>query len=72
LAQLLCDPGTGVEETNVAVTGLQHAVEEATAVLADARAALKGIPAKVSARELDPGAERAKCCGSLKFPTLDH
>lgn len=60
LAQLLCDPGTSVEETNVAVTGLQHAVEEATAVLADARAALKGIPAKVSARELDPGAKRAK------------
>ena len=60
LAQLLCDPGTSVEETNVAVSGLQHAVEEATAVLADARAVLKGIPAKVSARELDPEAERAK------------
>jgi hypothetical protein len=60
LAQLLCDPGTGVEETNVAVSGLQHAVEEATAALLGARSVLKGIPAKVTARELDPGAERAK------------
>jgi hypothetical protein len=60
LAQLLCDPDSGIEETNAHVTGLQHAVEAATVVLADARAALKGIPAKVSARELDPGAERAK------------
>jgi transposase len=60
LAQLLCDPATGVEETNGQVARLQHAVEAAAAALAVARGALKGIPAKVSARELDPRAERAK------------
>jgi len=60
LAHLLCDPGTSVEETNAKLSGLTHGVEEATVVLADARGALKGIPAEVSARELDPSAERAK------------
>jgi transposase len=60
LAQLLCDPDTGVEETNGQVTGLQRDVDAAAAALFAARSALKGIPAKVSARELDPGAERAK------------
>jgi len=60
LAQLLCDPTTGVEETNAKLSGLTHGVEEATVALADAQGALKGIPAEVSARELDPSAERAK------------
>ena len=60
LAQLLCDPATSVEETNAKLSGLTHGVEEATVVLADARGAPEGIPAEVSARELDPSAERAK------------
>jgi hypothetical protein len=60
LAQLLCVPTTGVEETNAKLSGLTHGVEEATVALADAQGALKGIPAEVSARELDPSAERAK------------
>jgi transposase len=60
LAQALCDPDLGVEETNAQALGLQHAVEQAAVSLLGARSALKGIPAKVSAIELDPGAKRAK------------
>jgi hypothetical protein len=44
LAQLLCDPDSGIEETNAHVTGLQHAVEAATVVLADAPGRAQGDP----------------------------
>ena len=60
LAVLLCDPEVSVEEKNRAAGDLQRAAERAQAESAAARAALKGIPAKVNATDLDPGAKRAK------------
>jgi transposase len=60
LAQSLCDPGRSVEETNAQIAGLHHAVDLATVALTSAQGALVGIPAKVPATELDPGAKRAK------------
>ena len=59
LAQLLCAPDLSAKEKNAAAPGLQHDVEQATAALATARGALKGIPAKVKATDLDPTATRA-------------
>jgi len=60
LAQALCDPTRSVEEVNAATAGLHRGVERARAVLAKELDALKGVPAKVPATRLDPGAMRAK------------
>ena len=60
MAQLLCDPGLSAEEKTTAAGDRTRSVEEAESALADARRALKGIPAKVRATDLDPEARRAK------------
>jgi transposase len=60
MAQLLCDPGLSAEEKTAAAGDRKRAVEEAESALVAARGALKGIPAKVKATDLDPTAERAK------------
>jgi len=60
MAQLLCDRGLSAEEKTAAAGERKRGVEEAERALADARGALKGIPAKVMATDLDPEAKRAK------------
>lgn len=58
-SQLLCNPEVSVAQTNAKVGSLQRAVERAQQRRDDAKAALKDIPAKVKASDLDPGARRA-------------
>jgi hypothetical protein len=60
LAQALCDPDRGAEEINAATAGLHGDIEKAKEALAVEKEALKKVPAKVPATELDPRAERAK------------
>ena len=44
---------------NAQLPGAHRRIEQATAALADAKTALKPIPAKIAATELDPDAKRA-------------
>lgn len=60
MAQLVCAPDLSAEEKTAAAGDRKRVVEEAKAALAVARGALKGIPAKVKATDLDPEARRAK------------
>ncbi len=60
LAALLCDPVKSVEEKNEQASVLKGAAEQAQAECAEAKTALKAIPAKVVASDLDPEAKRAK------------
>jgi len=59
LAQLLAGPGTP-RQMNAALPGVHRQIEKATAAVAAAKTALRPIPAKVLATELDPGALRAR------------
>ena len=58
LPQLLNGAGTPAHK-NAQLPGAHHRIEQATAALADAKAVLKPIPAKIAATELDPDAKRA-------------
>jgi hypothetical protein len=60
LAQMLCDPEVPVEDKNARSSDLKRAVEQGEESVARARQALKGIPAKVKATDLDPEAVWAK------------
>jgi hypothetical protein len=59
LPQLLTGPGTPAQ-MNAALPGLHKRIEEAAAALDNAKTALRAIPAKVLATELDPNAKRAR------------
>ncbi|MGV1010546.1 MAG: putative transposase [Dermatophilaceae bacterium] len=58
LPQLLNGAGTPAHK-NAQLPCAHRRIEQATAALADAKAALKPIPAKIAATELDPDAKRA-------------
>ena len=58
LPQLLNGAGTPAHK-NAQLPGAHRRIEQATAALADAKAVLKPIPAKIAATELDPDAKRA-------------
>ncbi|MDA8044085.1 MAG: helix-turn-helix domain-containing protein [Actinomycetota bacterium] len=60
MAQMLCDPDLSAEAKRAATSDRKRAVEEAKVALTTARGALKPIPAKVKATDLDPDAKRAK------------
>lgn len=60
LAQALNDPQERVHDTNAAIPGLQHTIEQATAARDARRESLKPIPAKVLATDLDPDAQHAR------------
>ncbi len=59
LPQLLNGDGTP-KHKNAALPGAHSRIRHAHTALTDAQAALKPIPAKVLATDLDPGAERAR------------
>jgi transposase len=59
LPQLLAGPGTPAQ-MNAALPGVHQRIEAATAALAQAKTALRPIPAKVPATDLDPDAKRAR------------
>jgi len=59
LPQLLTGPATP-KQMNAALPKLHRQIEAATAALEDAKAALRLVPAKVLATELDPTAKRAR------------
>jgi len=59
LPQLLNGPGTP-KQMNAALPGTHARIRHAQTALADAKTALKPIPAKVLATDLDPGATRAR------------
>ena len=59
LPQLLAGEGT-LKQKNAALPGAHQRIRDAQSALADAKAALKPIPAKVLATELDPDAKRAR------------
>ncbi len=59
LPQLLNAPGTP-RQKNAALPAAHQAIQRATTELAAAKAALKPIPAKLPANELDPDAKRAR------------
>jgi hypothetical protein len=59
LPQLLNGAGTPAQK-NAALPGAHQRIEAATAALAHAKTALRPIPAKVLATDLDPGAKRAR------------
>jgi len=59
LPQMLNGPAT-LRAKNTALPGLHRAIDAATGDLAQAKAALKPIPAKLPANELDPEAKRAR------------
>jgi hypothetical protein len=59
LPQLLAGPGTP-KQKNTALPGMHKKIETAAAALADAKTALRPIPAKVLATDLDPNAKRAR------------
>jgi len=59
LAKLLCDPKISVGEKNAAIGALNEEVSRAQAAAAEARAALKGVPAEIPRTEIDPDAKRA-------------
>ncbi len=58
LPQLLNGQGTPAHK-NAQLPGAHRRIEQATAALADAKAVLKPIPAKIAATALDPDATRA-------------
>ena len=59
LPQLLNGTGTPAHK-NAQLPCAQRRIEQATAALADAKAVLKPIPAKIAATDLDPTATRAR------------
>src|SRR5665647_473995 len=59
LPQLLNSKGTP-KQKNAALPGAHRRIEKATAAVEDAKTALKPVPAKVLATELDPDAKRAR------------
>jgi hypothetical protein len=59
LAQMLASPATP-KQKNAALPGIHDTIAAAAADLAQAKAALAPIPAKLPANVLDPGAERAR------------
>ena len=59
LPQMLAGPGTP-KHKNAAMSGIHRRIEVAAAALADAKTALRPVPAKVLATELDPNAKRAR------------
>jgi hypothetical protein len=58
LPQLLAGPGTP-KQINTALPQTHRRIETATRVLADAKAALRRVPAKIPATDVDPNAKRA-------------
>jgi hypothetical protein len=58
LPQLLNSAGTPAHK-NAQLPSAHRRIEQATAALADAKAVLKPVPAKIAATELDPDAKRA-------------
>ena len=59
LPQLLAGPGTP-KQMNAALPKLHQQIEVATRALEDAKTAMRAVPAKVVATELDPNAQRAR------------
>jgi len=59
LPQLLTSGGTP-KQLNAALPGLHRQIQKATAALEAAKTALRPIPAKIAATELDPDAKRAR------------
>jgi hypothetical protein len=59
LPQLLAGPGTPAT-TNAALPRVHQRIEVALAAVERAKTALRAVPAKVAATELDPNAERAR------------
>jgi len=59
LPQLLATDATPAHK-NAAMAGIGHRIEAATRALADAKTALRPIPAKIAATDLDPGAQLAR------------
>src|SRR5665648_667933 len=59
LPQLLNGEGTP-KQKNAALPGAHRRIEAATAAIEDAKTALKPVPAKVLATDLDPDAKRAR------------
>jgi hypothetical protein len=59
LPQMLAGPGTP-KQMNAALPRLHKQIEAARTALAEAKAALRPIPAKVLATDLDPDAKRAR------------
>lgn len=59
LPQLLNGEGTP-RQKNAKLPGAHHRIDEATTALAEAKATLKPIPAKIAATDLDPHAKRAR------------
>ena len=59
LPQLLAGPGTP-KQMNAALPNLHKQIETAAAALEQAKTALRGVPAKILATELDPNAKRAR------------
>ena len=59
LPQLLAGPATP-KQMNAALPTLHQQIQVATRVLEDAKTALRGIPAKIPATDLDPDAKRAR------------
>ena len=59
LPQLLAGPGTP-KQKNAALPGLHRRIHAATAALAHAKTALRGVPAKIAATDLDPDAKLAR------------
>lgn len=59
LPQLLAGPGT-TEQINAAIPELEQQIALATRALDQAKTALRAVPAKVLATDLDPNAQRAR------------
>src|SRR5665648_652801 len=59
LPQLLNGEGTP-KQKNAALPGAHRRIEAATAAIEDAKTALKPVPAKILATDLDPDAKRAR------------
>ena len=59
LPQLLAGPGTP-KQMNAALPGVHRRIEVAAAALERAKTALRPVPAKIAATELDPNAKRAR------------
>ena len=59
LPQLLAGPGTP-KQLNAALPNLHTQIEIATRTLEQAKTALRPIPAKIAATDLDPDAQRAR------------
>lgn len=59
LPQLLGDPETSLTQKNAHLPAAQHRIHQAQDALDQAQTALKPIPAKIAATELDPHAKRA-------------